>query len=261
MGPDGERNGIYLYCIAECDKTLVFGNIGIEGNEVYTIPHKKLCAVVHNCPQKPYKSGDYETVKKWVIVHQSVVDKAWDEFGTVLPFGFDTIIKSEGVLDPEESMKKWLEDDHENLKQKIEKVKGKAEYGVQICWDPEIIGSKIAETNQEIKKLKEEVESKTKGTAYMYRQKLENAIKKELEKEADGYFKDFYAKIRKHADDTRIEKVKKIEKGQMLMNLSCLLYKDKAWEFGEELGKINELKGFSVRFTGPWPPYSFVAPG
>jgi len=27
---------------------------------------------------------------------------------------------------------------------------------------------------------------------------------------------------------------------------------------GDELEKINNLKGFSVRFTGPWPPYSFV---
>lgn len=256
-----EQSGRYLYCITEGNKTFRFGDIGIDDKEVYTISYKGLCAVVHNCPNEPYKSNDDEIVKKWVMIHQSVVDKAWETFGVVLPLGFDTIVKGEGETNSEENIKKWLEDDYENLKQKIEKVKGKAEYGVQICWDPKRITQKILETVPEIKKLKEEMEKKPKGTAYMYRQKLESAIKKEMEREADKYFKDFYSKIKKHADDIRIEKTKKMEKEQMLMNLSCLVYKEKTPELGEELGKINKLEGFSVRFTGPWPPYSFVSPG
>jgi hypothetical protein len=48
------------------------------------------------------------------------------------------------------------------------------------------------------------------------------------------------------------------EDKQMLLNLSCLLFKEKSKILGEELEKINHLKGFFVRFTGPWPPYSFV---
>jgi hypothetical protein len=45
----------------------------------------------------------------------------------------------------------------------------------------------------------------------------------------------------------------------MLLNLSCLVSKDKVDGLGEELEKINNTEGFSVHFTGPWPPYSFVA--
>ena len=44
----------------------------------------------------------------------------------------------------------------------------------------------------------------------------------------------------------------------MIMNLSCLVAREKYLELGEELGSINGMAGFSVRFTGPWPPYSFV---
>lgn len=259
--PPNNADGRYLYCVAEGNKTMGFGNIGIEGNEVYTISHKDLCAVVHNCPAGPYKSENEETVKRWVMTHQNVVDKVWGIFGTVLPSGFDTIVKGDEGITPEENIRKWLEDDYEHLKQKIDKVRGKAEYGIQVCWDPKVVGDEIAETNQEIKKLKEEMESKSKGTAYMIKQKLENAIKKEMEKKADKYFKDFYDRIKKHVDDVRVEKTKKVGEGQMLMNLSCLVYKDKTSELGEELGKINEMEGVSVRFTGPWPPYSFVAPG
>ena len=42
------------------------------------------------------------------------------------------------------------------------------------------------------------------------------------------------------------------------MNLSCLLTKDGSRELGDELEKIDAMEGFSVRYTGPWPPYSFV---
>ncbi|GFP26530.1 hypothetical protein HKBW3S25_02025, partial [Candidatus Hakubella thermalkaliphila] len=45
---------------------------------------------------------------------------------------------------------------------------------------------------------------------------------------------------------------------QMLMNLSCLVRKDKSKELGEELEKINTMERFSVRIKGTWPPYSFT---
>ncbi|MDO9463983.1 MAG: GvpL/GvpF family gas vesicle protein [bacterium] len=249
----------YLYCIADGNKKITFGNIGIEDSEVYTIPYEDLCAVVHNCPSEPYKSEDNEVVKKWVTAHQKVVDTVWGKFGTVLPLGFDTIIKGEKGTTPDKNMKNWIKEDYKNLKEKIAKLKGKAEYGVQISWDPKVIGEKLIESNQEIKKLNEEIKSKSKGLAYMYKQKLENLLKKEMEVEAERHFKDFYEKIKKCANEIKVEKTKKLEEGkQMLINLSCLLPKEKSKVLGEELEKINDMEEFYVRFTGPWPPYSFV---
>lgn len=249
----------YLYCIVDGNEKIILGNIGIEGSEVYTIPYEDLCAVVHNCPPEPYKSEDNEVVKKWVMAHQKVIDTAWGRFDTVLPLGFDTIIKGEEGITPDENMKSWIKEDYKNLKEKIAKIKSKAEYGVQISWDPKVIGEKLIENNPEIKKLNEEIKSKSKGLAYMYKQKLENLLKKEIEVEAERYFKDFYERIKKCVDEIKVEKTKKPEEDkQMLMNLSCLLPKEKSKILGEELEKINDMKGFFVRFTGPWPPYSFV---
>jgi len=249
----------YLYCIVDGSKKISFGNIGIESNEVYTIPYKDLCAVTHDCSPEPYKSEDEEKVKSWLTTHEKVVEAAWGRFGTVLPLGFDTIIKDEQKSDPEENMKKWLKDDYENLKQKLSKLKGKAEFGVQIFWDIKIISEGLIETNREIKKLNDDIKSKSKGLAYMYKQKLENILRKEIEKEADRYFKDFYEQIKRYIDEIKIDKTKKLEeRKQMLMNLSCLLPKEKSKVLGDELEKIDNMEEFSVRFTGPWPPYSFV---
>ena len=253
-------SGRYIYCIVEGSESVHFGSIGIEGNEVYTIPYNDLCAIVHNCPAEPYRSEDQEIVKGWVIAHQKVVDTAWERFGTVIPIGFDTIVQENAVANPEENMKNWLRDDYDNLKAKMEKVRDRAEYGVQVFWDTKAMAQKATEDSLEIKKLEEEIKSKPRGIAYMYRQKLEELLKKELGKQADQYFKDFYGKISPYADDLRVEKTKKTESEnmQMLLNLSYLLTEGGSKKLGEELEKIDTLEGFSVRYTGPWPPYSFV---
>jgi len=197
-----------------------------------------------------------------VITHEKVVEVAWERFGTVLPVGFDTIINSEKDISPDKNIKNWLQEDYANLKEKMDKIRGKAEYGVQILWDLKFIADEIAKTNQEIKSLNQDIISKPKGMAYMLKHKLENLLKKEMEKRANLCFKDFYARIKKCVDEIKVEKAKKTdEERQMLMNLSCLVHKKKSKELGEELERINEQEGFSVRFTGPWPPYSFVAFG
>lgn len=255
------RQGRYLYCVAEGNKKISFGKIGIEGEEVYTTPYKDLSLVVHNCSLEPYQSEDENKVKEWVITHQNVIDEAWKRFGNILPLGFDTIIKSEKDVTPEENLYKWLEDDYENLKQKLDKFRGKAEYAVQISWDPKVIGQKLIETNEEIKKLAKAIKSKPEGAAYLYKEKLESALKKEMEKEANQCFKDFYQRIKNCVDDIQIGKLKKEEGKQMLMNLSCLTDKDKYKILGEKLEKIKNREGFFVHFTGPWPPYTFVSYG
>ena len=253
------EEGRYVYCIADAAEKASLGKIGIEESEVYTIPHRDICAAVHNCPAQPYRSDDQEVVKAWVMTHQNVVDTAWERWDTVLPLSFDTIIRGEAEKSAEHSVTDWLKQEYEEIKRKIEKVRGKAEYGVQVFWEPKVIVQSLTWISPEIRRLDEEIKTKPKGLGYMYRQKLGNLIKHEMEATADECFKNFYSRIRKHTDDVRVEKTKKAEPDlQMIMNLSCLVDRDKYSELGEELGKMNRMRGFAVRFTGPWPPYSFV---
>jgi len=249
--------GRYVYCVGESNERIDLGRIGIEDSQVYTIPYKDLCAVVHNCPAQAYESKDKKVVESWVIAHEETIETAWKKLGTVLPLGLDTIVKVDEE-DPEEVVKTWLKEDYQSLKEKLNKVRGKVEYGVQISWDPQIITRELIEKDPELKRLHEEIKSKSKGAAYMYKQKLEKLMRGRLEKEAERYFKEFYGRIKRSTGEVKVEKLKKEDKPrQMLMNLTCLADKnDKT--LGDELEKINNREGFFVRFTGPWPPYSFV---
>ncbi len=251
--------GRYLYCVAEDGKRVNLGLIGIDSHQVYTVPYRDICAVVHECLAQPYQSTDSEVINSWALAHQKVVDEAWERWGTVLPIGFDTIVTDKDGVGAEENVRNWLQSEYDNLKSKIETVRGKAEYGVQIFWEPQVIARSLAKTSPEISQLEAEIKSQSRGVAYLYKQKLENALKRELESKADRCFRDFYERIRRHADSIVVEKTKQgAQNTQMIMNLSCLLPRDKTAELGEELENINSIEGLSARFTGPWPPYSFV---
>lgn len=259
-GAVSQTKGRYVYGVVAGKETVNLGKIGIEGNEVYTIPYQDLCAIVHNCPPEPYQSQDDETIKGWVKIHQNVLDEVKSRFGTVIPLGFDTILQpKDDLTSPNQIVQDWLKEDYDRLNALLEKLKNKDEYGIQVFYEPQVISEIILQQSEEIKKIKEEMATKSPGLAYMYKQKLERAVKAEMERLAEKWFKDFYANIKKHADDIVVEKTKKAEKGKvMLLNLSCLVSKEKVETLGEELDKINNMEGFSVRFTGPWPPYSFV---
>ncbi|GEM_PF-2381852 len=69
-----DENGLYLYCLADASVSTSLGCVGIDGCEVYTIPHEGVSAVVHSCPLEPYRSDDEETVKRWVKSHQQALD-------------------------------------------------------------------------------------------------------------------------------------------------------------------------------------------
>ena len=253
--------GRYIYGIAACNRPVVLGRIGIEGNEVYTISYKDLCAIVHNCPAVPYQSKDEGTVTDWVRAHQNVLDRAKDQLGPVIPMGFDVILQPRGAAaSPDQVVSDWLKEDYERLCTTMEKIKDKDEYGIQISHESGMAEKQILEQSEEIRRIKEVMATKAPGMAYMYRQKLEKAVKTEIEKLATGWFKDFYSRLEKHTNDIVVGKTKKLNGNKvMLLNLSCLVSKDKVDGLGEELEKINNTEGFSVHFTDPWPPYAFVA--
>lgn len=250
---DIEVLGRYLYCIVEGNLNENFGNIGIENSRVYSIPFKDVSAVVHSYRAIPYDSKDEKIIKGWIFAHQRVVDKVMEKFGAVLPLSFDKIIKGN-----EKDLKEWLRKDYENIKNKLGEVKGKKEYGVQIFADEKKVVEEL-DKNEEIKELKEKVEILPKGTAYMLKLKLNKKIKNELNTKVEKLFEEFYERIKNCSDAARMEKIKNADDGKlMILNASVLLKNENVKLFGDVLDDINGRKNISVRFVGPFAPYSFV---
>ena len=253
----GYDQGLYIYGLIDKSVSARLGKIGIDECEVYTIPYDGISAIVHNSPLEPYKSDDNEDVKIWVKTHQQVLDIAAERFGNIMPFGFDTIIAPKDNATAKDALMRWLSDEHEEILRKMDKIKGKKEYGIQIFYVPSAFGEKIEKESDEVKRMKEQMASKPPGLAYMYKQKLENIVKGELDTLMDAYFKNFYEKIKGASDEIKVEKVKKADDCMvMMMNLSVLARDEKA--LGSVLDEIESEEGIKIHFTGPWQPYSFI---
>ncbi|MBI1871249.1 MAG: GvpL/GvpF family gas vesicle protein [Chlamydiae bacterium] len=251
--------GLYIYCLAQGNQEEPLELRGLGGQPVEAFSHRGLIAVVEECEPKSLKSEDQKVLADWLLIHQNVVDIAWERYETVLPFGFGMMIKSMDGKTASENLKAWIERESEELRGKLKRLKNKAEYGVQVIWDPAGILPKIKRSDKEIQDLEKEIQSKPKGVAYLLERKLAEIIKKRLEEAANVYFKDFYQRIRNCVGEIHVEKVRRENPPkQMIMNLSCLQEKDEGVLLGKELEKIGKIQGFDVRFTGPWPPYSFV---
>lgn len=256
---EGDRQARYIYAVIPRVKRDNFGPMGIMGNTVYSISFREISALVHDCSPEPYQGGG--EVKEWVSAHATVVDAAWAEAGTVLPMSFDVIVKGDGERSAEENVRKWLEGGYATLQAKLEEFRDKVELGVQILWDPAVITQRITAEHEEIKELMTEMATKPPGIAYFYQHKIAEVVKEEMEKRAAEEYRDIYERLRAHAVDTHINKVKRVQGKQMIMNLSLLVErdKDKAQALGEILGEVREEEGVEVSFTGPWPPYTFAA--
>lgn len=258
--------GLYLYCVAlgnaippsdpPAEEDLELKGIG--GERVFVIPNHGLWAVAQVC-DPALVSEDPKQLSEWVMTHQAVVDCAWERFETVVPFGFGTVIVPKEGKDARGHLADWLAKEAQDLRVKLARMKGKAEYGIQISWDPSVVAPRVTRHDQAIRHLEAEIQAKGSGTAYLLTQKLDGLLRQRLEQAADAYFKECYQQIRGCVEAIQVEKIRKEEPPwQMLANLSCLLPKGDMARLGETLEKISAMDGFMVRFTGPWPPYSFV---
>lgn len=254
-----DTRGRYVYCIVPNTGEKNRGEIGLDGQAVYTISYQDISALVHDCPLEPYQ-GDDEVVKEWIWTHNQVVDSVWEEADSVLPMTFDCVIRPVEGRTVKETVIAWLQAEYDGFKMRLEEFKGKAELGVQIFWVVDAVSESVMEQNEEISRLRQEMAGKPKGMVYFYQQKIEKALKQVLETKADEDYRRYYRRIAPYAEDCHVNKAKRPADGkQMLLNLSLLVKKDRVSELGEELESIQREEGVGVRFTGPWPPYSFVS--
>lgn len=255
-GYGDDANGKYIYCVVE-GVDADFDLTGMEDKRVSTVRHGDLSAMVQDAPQG-LCSKDSGVLQNLIIAHHKVVDAAVKRCGAALPFCFGNVVTGGEYNAPAESVSIWLRENYGVLKGKLEKVRGKAEYGVQVLWNPQVMAALLTAATPELKRLEQAARQSSPGRAFMYKEELKMALRRETEAMADARFRDFYARIKNIVDEVKVDGVKKVEGVErMLLNLSCLARVDKSEELGRLLDEI-EKEGFTARFTGPWPPYSFV---
>ncbi|MGD0646280.1 MAG: GvpL/GvpF family gas vesicle protein [Candidatus Bathyarchaeia archaeon] len=245
--------GRYVYCIVDSDEKTDFGRVGIEDTLVYTLPAQNVDAVVQRCEPKLYKAEDNEKTTEWLLTHQYVIDLATEEFGTVIPLVFNTILTGN-----DETVTDWLNSRCRHLRKLLQRLEGKQQYGVQFFLEKDFIRKEVEE-NDEIQRLRKALETNSGGAACLFKILREKSLML-MRYQAKKLCKT----VRELVDEIRLEPTEKgipekLQDELMILNLSCLVQKNKLNAVANTLRQINQQEGLTVRFNGPWPPYSFVS--
>lgn len=114
-----EEKGKYFYCVIPYNKEKSFGSIGMNNEEVYTIPYRDIAAVVSDSPMM-----DYEITEDNIRRHESVLRRVMESH-TVIPVEFGTTIKNERIL------KRLLAKAYEPARECLKLVDNMVELGVK----------------------------------------------------------------------------------------------------------------------------------
>jgi hypothetical protein len=239
--------GKYVYCIIETSEPRSFGPMGIggRGDEVYTVQHKGLAAVVSNTPIVVY-----DPTRENVFAHEQVNETVMREF-TVLPMAFGALFRTE------DDIIELMRGTYDALRDVLAKMEGKVEFGLKVNWDRDRVIAELEEENEEIRHLKEQITTRTTGSTYFARMQLGRLVETALTDQADAYIREVYSILRDTAVASRANKP---IGDKMIMNAAFLIERDREAEFDQKVKEIaakydNKL---TFRYTGPWPPYNFV---
>ena len=241
------EGGKYVYCIIRLDKPRDFGNIGIgEGaNRVYTVHYKDLSAVVSDTP-----IVIYDPTRENVLAHEFVNETVMREH-TVIPMSFGTVFRSE------EDVGELLRSTHQAFSDVLDKMQDKIEFGLKVLWDRDKVIANLEQSNDEIRRLKEEITRNTQSSTYFARMQLGRLVESALEDAGNTFVSDIHETLKEVAVASRSNKP---IGDRMIMNAAFLVERHREKDFDEKVRDVSrryeELLTF--KYTGPWPPYNFV---
>ena len=239
--------GKYVYCIIRLDKPREFGNIGIgEGaNSVYSVHYRDLVAVVSDTP-----IVIHEPTRENVLAHELVNETVMREF-SVIPMSFGTVFRSE------EDVSELLRSTYQAFTDVLDKMQDKIEFGLKILWDRDKVIAEIERTNEEIRRLKDEITRNTQSSTYFARMQLGRLVEAALEISSNQYVADVHETLKQVAVASRSNKP---IGDRMILNAAFLVERNRDTEFDKKVRDISRKYEdlLTFKYTGPWPPYNFV---
>jgi len=262
--------GRYLYCLvcipaadedADRDVTPEWSTEGIEDEPVSVITAGAVGAVVHSC-ESLYDTDDPQTIQRWLLSHQEVVDEAGEVFGTPVPFQFDTILTG-----GDEAVREWLASESDRLGTELSSLAGHWEYRVEVTHHEDARAA-LGKADEELSTLQRKIDDAESGTAYLLKQQYEKEISKRLRQHRQQQAQSVADRITPHAEaleslgkrrSTGVDiDTSREDEPEPIARFAVLATEEGAEGLGDELDDIAGEPGIEVRFTGPWPPYTFA---
>lgn len=210
--PSGSDEGKYVYCIIRSADKRDFGSIGIGGK-----------ARLHG-PLQGSGGGGQRHLDTDLRSHPGkrararVRERAVVRDHTVIPMSFGTIFRTgDDIVELLKSTYRALED-------VLQKMKDKIELGLKVLWNQGRVIRHLEEEDDEIRRLKQEIENSGQNSTYFARMQLGRLVEGALEAAANQYVLDIHESLKPVAVASRTNKSigdRMILNGAYLVDRSC----------------------------------------
>jgi hypothetical protein len=277
-------DGRYVYCVVAVDDDATDGAsefdldldvAGVDGGTPHVVQAGGVGAVVQPCTSA-FESTDVDQVGRWLLQHQAVVDAVGERFGTPLPFRFDTVVDGGDA-----AVRRWLEAERESFESALSTLDGCWEYRIEVTFDRASLADAVAD-DPSLEELATRCESAGEGTAYLLQRKYDQREAELVAGRLASHRADLTARLTDLCETVRVverqaglaslsgeeqsdaggestaDEDTTDEAETESVSLSVLAARTQESAVGEVLETLADETGASVRFTGPWPPYTYA---
>jgi len=256
------REGRYIYGIIKTNNFAPGPAKEKSSNEAYPIAYQDIACLVSNSPLQDYSSMLKETLGRFLIKHQVIIEGIMKEH-TIIPMKFGTFVSDD------EEVIEVLKRGYPQFKELLSTMDDKIELDVTATWnDLNSIIKEIGEKDKEIREFKAEIVTKGNtersecakkppNQAFQDTIKIGMMIKEALDKKKENEQVHMINSLKELTVDFQKHQVMD---DKMILNCAFLLEKAKESDFDTALKELDKEYHQRVNFrcVGPLPPYSFA---
>ena len=239
------RGGTYIYAVIADAQGRTYGDVGIDGRMVYSIPAGRVAAVVSDLP-----SGVIRPERSRLAAHQEVLKKLMAE-ATPLPMSFGILADSPGAV------RKMLSRNQQALLEQLRRVAGKVEMGLRVAWDVPNIFEYFVDTHPELKLVRDRLLGSHHEPTQEQKIEVGRMFDRLLNEDREAYADKVEGILAPHC--TEIER-NKCRNEREVMNLACLVERAAMPQFESDVFEAAQQfdNNFAFDYNGPWAPHNFV---
>ncbi|HZR29831.1 MAG TPA: GvpL/GvpF family gas vesicle protein [Terriglobales bacterium] len=242
--------GRYVYGVIQAPgmkESVNFGRTGIGGfgEQVYTVHHGDIAAVVSKT-----NVFIFDPTRENALAHEHVIELVMKTH-TIIPMSFGTVFRTD------DDIREVLKSIYASLKDVLEQMAGKVEFGLKVTWDRDRIIEELKRDDEEIRRFHQELTKKHLQSTYFARMQLGRMIEKTMVERSADFVREIYDGLRSVCVASRDNKP---IGDKMIMNAAFLIQRERETAFDAAVNKIAKKFGdrLNFKYTGPWPPYNFV---
>ena len=236
----------YVYGLVKADAELPpkLGGLGPSGR-VCTIAHQRVAAIVSDVPSdRPLGTRDD------LIAHERVLDMV-AERTAVLPMRFPAVVEEDGVVS------ELLAPNEERFADALARLDGLVQFTVKGRFEREPVLREIAEADDHIMALREQVNGLPEDATYYDRIRLGELVVAAMEQRRDEVGRRVLERLQSCTESVS---PRRLVEPDEVVNAAFLVDRDRIKQFDDAVDDVaRELAGrVRFRLVGPLAPYDFV---